>query len=79
MAYFVITCDEDGGHVHQMSRDELEEALNPGGSLYIEPGCHEALTEITEPDINYWGYSFLIIKGEIAVPKTKKVVTRTVI
>ena len=79
MPYFVITSDEDGGHVRQMSRDEVVEALNPGGSLYVEPDYPKALTSITEPEINYWGHSFLIIKGEIVVPQIEQVVTRIIV
>ena len=77
--YFVITSDEDGGHIRQMSKDELEEAVNPGGVLYIDPDYPKALINIPADDINYWGYHFLIIKGEIVVPQTKQVVTRVIV
>lgn len=80
MLYFVITSDEDGGHVRQMSKDELEKALNQDEMGRVELGFStDALTSISEPEINYWGHNFLIIRGEIVVPKTEKVVTRTII
>ena len=80
MPYFVITSDEDGGRVQQMSRDELVKALNPDEHDYVELGFSEnALTSITEPEVNYWGHSFLIIKGEIVVPEVETIVTRVIV
>lgn len=80
MPYFVITSDEDGGHVQQMSEDELLQALNPDPDVCLGAlECSNAQANVAEPEVNYWGESYLIIKGEIVVPREEQVVTRIVV
>ena len=70
--YFVIHNSDGDTNVEKVSKSELEERLKE--NWYGENP--EFLNDIPkERDTNYWGESYLIIKGQIATPKQKQVVT----
>lgn len=69
--YFVILNSEGDTTVEALEKEELEERLSEGG-YYGNIGFIEDM--IVDTDTNYWGGKMLIIKGEIAVPKPKKIV-----
>jgi len=66
--YFFIHCSEDGDiSVTQYNKEELLEIIKEYGDIkYFE--------KLEEEDPQCWGRNALIIKGEIATPKPKKVV-----
>lgn len=68
--YFVITSDEDGGHIQRFSKKELEKELEDGG---IESLFKTSIENASM--LSYWGDEMLIIKGNIIVPEPKKEVT----
>ena len=71
--YFLIYGTEDGGQIQAIGGDELLDRLTSGyyGDMdFIKPG------EPFDGDTNYWGEGvYLLIKGEIVVPKAKETVT----
>ena len=68
--YFIVR----GSLVRTMTKSELEKALAENYWGSGKPRSLEALLE--EPDTNYWGDDFLIIKGSVVVPKPVEVVTK---
>lgn len=79
MTYFVITCDEDGIDVRPMSEKELLKSITPDKEGYTDLGNDLIFaSEVPEIDKGYWigENKILIIKGEIVVPKPKKVVAQ---
>ena len=62
----MITNSDGDTRVSQHSAEEIQSLLNEEDA----PGwLTNAMTEITDPDTNYWGGKVLIIKGEIVTPK----------
>lgn len=80
MAYFVISCNEDGEiRVHSFSEKELLKELNaePGDGFCSLDEIKTTFNDKDDYDPNYWGNrACLIIKGEIVVPKAEQVVTK---
>ena len=70
--YFVITCD-GGPRITQETRASLLERLDPREHDLV---ATKAMSFISDGDLNYWGETFVIIKGEIVTPKAKEIVTR---
>ena len=70
MKYFLIHNSDGDTYIEELTGNELIQQLNDkefGENI-------EFLESIKENDTNYWGDSYLIIKGEIFVPKIKKVI-----
>lgn len=67
--YFVVYNGEGDTTVEMLRKDQLITRLN---EKYY--GDREFVEKITERDTNYWGGDLLIIKGNIVVPKAKKVI-----
>ena len=90
--YWVISGDEDGGHCHKYTKEQLEEEMGTeDGLLYgisLEPTDEEDHKHLLrdlpfsqygsgkETQMMYWGDGVLIIKGTVVIPKKKEVVTR---
>jgi hypothetical protein len=74
---FVIEGSEDGGMVRSMTPEqftkELEAELEDNGGEMPE---YFEKAEDFDPDTNYWGYTKLVIRGHVVVPKAKATVTR---
>ena len=81
MPYFIIHNSDGETDVEQISKEELLNRIKPyddgesdnSKSEYYGGGIG-FLSEIKESDTNYWGNNLLIIKGEIVVPKSVRVV-----
>ena len=70
MTYFLIHCSEDGDvSVTPYEKDDLLRAIKNK-----DYGPIEFMENINYGDPQYWGNKSLIIKGEIVIPKPKKVV-----
>jgi len=70
MNYFVFVQKDKGGcFIFEMSKDELERALGPGGEWQGRP----ILTKM--PDWDYTADGIVIIKGDIIAPRPVAVVT----
>jgi hypothetical protein len=78
--YFVLFGSDDGEpSLHQMSKKEILELFNPNRDGEYEYGHRTALAQLPEDlDLqgNFGDDSMIIIKGEIVVPKSIKVVTQ---
>jgi hypothetical protein len=79
MSYFAISVNADGEvSVAKQTKEEIENELNE----LITDGCDlpKFLSEIEENDPNYWmgdgDNAWLVIEGEIVVPKPTKVVEK---
>jgi len=68
--YYVIRNSEGDTYVERISKQELVKRLNENyyGEEYLNGVPKES-------DTNYWGGQTLIIKGEVVVPREKRVVT----
>ena len=69
--YFIIHCNEDGEiTVEQISHEELIDRMD-------DPDYYgkdvEFITELIDPDPQYWNGKFLVIKGKIAKPTFKSI------
>ena len=70
--YFTIHCSEDGDvRVHQDSKEELLQKIT---EHYY--GDSEFFSSLQGTDPQEWGDKLLIIKGEIVVPKPKKIIEK---
>lgn len=78
MKYFVISNSNGDTYIQQMSEAELLKALTPIGDDALFD-FSKALSSLSAMDTNYWGDGFLIIEGEIVVPRAKQVVTQIVL
>ena len=67
--YFVIHNSDGETTVEKMSKEKLLERINDE-----HYGKVEFIDGIGNNDTNYWGDDILIIRGEIVVPKPKKIV-----
>lgn len=67
--YFVIYNTDGETFVEMLRKDQLITRLNE--KYYGERGFIE---KITEHDTNYWRDNILVIKGNLIVPKAKKVI-----
>ena len=83
MPYFVITSDEDGTHVEEMSAEALLKAITPneyGDTDYGEVPAF--LKKIPKSDKGCWygddvpENAMLVIKGEIVVPRVVETVMK---
>jgi len=74
--YFVITTSEDGEpSMCVKERDEIVKELTPDKDGYAELRAEEIYTELPERYIDLCAQSgTYIIKGELVIPKAKKVV-----
>ena len=79
MMYFVISNSDGDTYVRQMGEDELLKELNPDACGDVILDSAEVLRSLAEVDTNCWGGKFLIIRGEIVVPREEQVVTRVTI
>jgi len=74
--YFVIAVSEDGdASVRGLSESELLAKLTPDQDGEAELDGAKAMPEIKDVDPMYWEDSFLIIRGEVIVPKPRQVVS----
>lgn len=77
MTYFVLTSTEDGTSISEgMTKGQLDKFIQELIDDGYEPNF---LSKIPVSDKGYWHVpdnSFLIIKGEIVVPKKKDVITK---
>lgn len=72
MTYFVIDTSADGDHyIEALTKEQLAGRLN-NHDWGDDPKFLDGLPEF---NMNYWGNSTLIIKGEIVVPKAKEKIT----
>jgi len=79
-SYFVIHATEDGVSIEQKTKDELLKSITPNEYDDTDYGNIRDISFLekmpTESDWNeYQHNSLLIIKGEVVVPKAKKVIT----
>lgn len=70
MKYYLITSNDDGADISEYTEEKLLERIN-NGDEYNFTGEFPP-----EPDTMYWGNIELIIRGEVIIPKKKKVVER---
>ena len=69
MSYFLIYQHDKEARVKQVTKKEIKEILDEEEAIFIKP-------KIEDTDPAYWGENaYLLIKGEVIVPKPKKVVT----
>lgn len=71
--YFVITSDEDGGHVDCLDKATLLERLDDD---YYGSEVKFLSTMPKKDELNYWGYDAIIICGDIVSPKAVEVVKK---
>ena len=72
MSYFKIVSDEDGGSIYEYkTKEELLKDIDLESNE-----IDDCVNEIPDSDMNYWGDSFLIIKGDIITFRKKEVITK---
>jgi len=75
MPYFIISNSDGQTSVEKVDKqtvlDRIKKEDGEECCYYGEVGF---LSDIKDEDTNYWGENILIIKGEIIVPKEKKVI-----
>lgn len=70
-SYFLIHSGEDGGSAEKLSKEELLNRITE--NYYGEDA--KILNEVPEDgNMEYWGDSILIIKGEIVTPEPVELV-----
>lgn len=70
--YFVISNGDGDTYISMISKEELLIRLNEN---YWGEDVVFFDEMPSQRDTNYWGEKVLIIKGEVAVPKAKEVIT----
>jgi len=70
MALFLISISEDGINIERVDKKKFLADLNDGD--YEDETFH---TELPPHGTEYWGCGYILVEGEIVVPKPKKVVT----
>ncbi len=71
--FFVIRNNDGNTRIDMLAQDELERRIN---ERYYGEQAH-FLAQIPNTDTNYWSeHAVLIIRGEIAIPEPREVVTR---
>jgi hypothetical protein len=75
--YFIIRNCEGDTTVKCVTKDALLERINDGE--FQDVFNAESYNNMPHSDTNYWGYSTLIIKGEIVSPEAKTKITEYVI
>jgi len=76
--YIIISRTCDGTHIARMTGSELLKRLHDG---YYGEGVHAPTfwPAGTVPDLSYEGSMFLVIKGDVVVPKAVQVATEYVL
>ncbi len=80
MSFFVITNSDGSTFVDKLTEEELLNRLKPeesdgkGKGWFSYYGMPGFVEKLKESETNSWGNKILIIKGEIIVPKPKKIV-----
>jgi len=74
--FFVITVSDGDVYIRGLLEKELLDELTPNKDGYAVLDGTKAAHEIPNTDPMYWHDKFIIIKGEIVVPKPKQVVSR---
>lgn len=69
MNYFVIHNSDGDTYISKLSKEKLEQALNENEFGYSP----EFLQTPPDCNTNYWGDSWMIIKGKVIVPTQKEV------
>jgi hypothetical protein len=69
MNYIVIECTADGVSVTSYDEDRLQDMLTEHDNV-------DFVKDFDEIDPNYWDGKIMIIKGDIVVPKPKRVITK---
>lgn len=73
MTYFLITTNDDGDHyIEALTEKTLLDRLN---ELCQDEDPPQFEGSLPDRNMAYWPDSYLIIKGEIVVPKAKEVTT----
>lgn len=78
--YFVIYCSESSTYIEQVTKEELLKSITPNEDGDTDYGKPENITFLDSmpKDINWQEdnpNTILIIKGQVVVPKPKKIVT----
>lgn len=68
--YFIISNNDGDTYIETATKEQITKRLEE--KYYGEEPMFKS--DIERSDTNYWGDNILIIKGEIVVPKPKKVV-----
>lgn len=67
---YIVVSNSDGDlRFEQVEKEELLERV--ADNYY---GTKEFVMNLKESDPNYWGDKIMIIKGEVVVPKPKKII-----
>lgn len=70
--YFVLRTSEDGLYIDANTKEELLQTVK---EWQEEDRDIEICSELPTESWEYWGTKAVIIKGEIVVPRAKKMVT----
>lgn len=71
MKYYLI----GDAFVHEYTEKEMLAVLAAEGA----PASDEFMHQVPSSDTNYWGDKWLLIKGEVVVPKDVEIVTKRVL
>ena len=73
--YFVISNMDGDTIVQHLTKEELLNALGSDEESNEFGPDLGFIENLKKGDTNEWGYNILIIKGEIVIPKPKKIIT----